>query len=215
MLKVILKRTLRFYFITDENTFTLSPLEQVKIAIKAGATIVQYRNKSFGLKSFGETVAIRELCSRNFIPFIVNDNILLAKSVMADGVHLGQEDENPQIARRILGSEAIVGVSVHDLKELQNTDLSRCDYIGTGPVFATTTKADAKKVRGLLNLEAVAKNSPLPVVAIGGINHTNAKSCLDHGAAGVAVISSITRANDPVKSARQLAAACGCRPFRV
>ena len=215
MLKVILKRTLRFYFITDDNAFDLRPLEQVKIAIKAGATIIQYRNKSFGLKSFGEIVAIRELCSKNFIPFMVNDNILLAKSVMADGVHLGQEDEDPEIARQILGSKAIIGVSVHDLKELKNSDLSCCDYIGTGPVFSTATKADAKKVRGLSNLEAVAGKSPLPVVAIGGINHTNAKSCLDHGAAGVAVISSITRAKDPVQSARQLAAACGCRFFSV
>jgi thiamine-phosphate diphosphorylase len=211
MLTEILKKILRFYFITDDSAPGLSPPEQVKIALQAGATIIQYRNKVFALNAFEEAAAVRELCRQNFIPFIVNDDILLAKSMKADGVHLGQEDENPAAARRILGPDAVIGVSVHDLSELKHTELSACDYIGTGPVFATTTKADAQDVRGLSNLEAVAKKSPLPVVAIGGINSRNAKSCFDHGAAGIAVISAITRSDNPLQRARELAAICGCR----
>ncbi len=211
MLSGILKKVLRFYFITDDSAPDLSHLDQVNIAINAGATIIQYRNKAFALHSFEEVVAIRKLCAKSYIPFIVNDNILLAKAVMADGVHLGQEDEDPTIARSVLGPEAIIGISVHNPEELKKTDLSSCNYIGTGPVFPTTTKADTQKVRGLSNLEAVAKNSPLPVVAIGGITSTNAASCFEHGATGIAVISAITRAEDPEKNARKLSQACGCR----
>jgi thiamine-phosphate pyrophosphorylase len=206
MLVKILKRALCFYFITDDSAPDLSPLDQVNIAINAGVTIIQYRNKAFALHSFEEVVAIRKLCKNSFIPFIVNDNILLAKAVMADGVHLGQKDEDPAIARGILGSEAIIGTSVHNPEELKNTDLSCCNYIGTGPVFPTATKADAQKGRGLSNLEAVAKKSPLPVVAIGGITSTNAKSCFERGATGIAVISSVTRSKDPEKSAQELSA---------
>lgn len=213
MLPGILKKVLRFYFITDDGVSDLSPLDQVNIAIVAGATIIQYRNKAFVLNDFEEVVAIRNLCQKSYIPFIVNDNILLAKAVSADGVHLGQEDEDPAIARSVLGPEAIIGVSVHDSEELKKTDLSGCNYIGTGPVFPTSTKADAQKVRGLSNLEAVAQNSRLPVVAIGGITSSNAASCFEHGAAGIAVISAITRSKDPEKSARELSQACGCRPL--
>jgi thiamine-phosphate pyrophosphorylase len=211
MLNEILRKILRFYFITDDHAPGLSPPDQVNIALKAGATMVQYRNKAFALSVFEEAVTVRKLCRQNFIPFIVNDDILLAKSVKADGVHLGQHDENPAAARHILGPQAIIGVSAHDVKELNHTDLSACDYIGTGPVFPTTTKADAQDVRGLPNLKAVVEKSPLPVVAIGGINSRNAKSCFDHGAAGIAVISAVTRADNPLQSARDLAAVCGCR----
>jgi thiamine-phosphate pyrophosphorylase len=207
-----LKKALRFYFITDDNAPELTPREQVEIAIQAGATIIQYRNKSFALEAFEEVVAIRDLCRKNNLPCIINDNILLAKAVMADGVHLGQEDENPVIARNILGSEALIGISVHSLAELNETDLSHCNYIGTGPVFPTTTKADTQQVRGLSNLAAVANKSPLPVVAIGGIDSATAKFCFEHGACGVAVISSITRAKNPFEEARKLGEACGCLP---
>ena len=207
-----LKKALRFYFITDDGSDLCNCTDQVKIAIQAGATMIQYRNKSFSLRFFKEVVAVRDLCKSNNIPFIVNDNILLAKAVMADGVHLGQDDEDPSVARNILGPAAIVGISVSNLDELKKTDLTQCDYIGTGPVFATNTKIDAKKVCGLSGLEAVAKKSLLPVVAIGGINSANAESCFMHSAAGVAVISFVTRAENSKQNAIQLGAACGCRP---
>lgn len=207
-----LKRALRFYFITDEDTPGFSPIQQVQNAIRAGATIIQYRNKSFSPRFFEEVVTIRNICKCNAVPFIVNDNILLAKAVSADGVHLGQEDEDPALAKRVLGAQAVVGKSVSDMIELHNTDLSYCDYIGTGPVFPTHTKADAKKVIGLSGLKSVVKASPVPVVAIGGIDQATAASCIQQGAAGVAVISVITRAKDPYQHALQISSACGCTP---
>jgi len=210
MSPVDLKRSLRFYFITDDSAPELSPLKQVEIAIQAGATFVQYRHKSFSTEFIEETRAIRTLCRCNGVPFVVNDNILLAKAVDADGVHLGQEDENPSLARRILGENAIVGVSVSSLKELAETDLSDCDYIGTGPVFPTCTKPDAKEAIGVEGLRAVVEKVTLPVVAIGAINSANAASCFDNGASGISVISHISRALDPFQNALELGAVCGC-----
>jgi thiamine-monophosphate kinase len=210
MLLEKLKKSLRFYFITDDSAPERSSLDQVKIAIQAGATIIQYRNKSYASRFFVELQAIRDMCKCNAVPLIINDNILLAKAVMADGVHLGQEDEDPLQARNILGDQAIIGMSISNLNELRRTDLSYCDYIGTGPVFATQTKKDAKNVIGLSGLASVADAAPIPVVAIGGINYTNAASCFDRGAAGIAIISHISRADNPLENAKRLAAACGC-----
>jgi thiamine-phosphate pyrophosphorylase len=188
-----LNRALRFYFITDEDVPGFPPIQQVQIAIRAGATIIQYRNKSFSSRFFEDVAAIRNICKCNAVPFIINDNILLSKAVSADGVHLGQKDDDPTIAKRILGSQSIVGKSVSNMNEFHLTDLSSCDYIGTGPVFSTQTKRDAKQVIGLSGLKTVVTASPVPVVAIGGIDETTAASCIKEGAAGVAVISAITR----------------------
>ena len=207
-----LKRALRFYFITEEDVPGFPPIQQVKIAIRAGATIIQYRNKFFSSRFFEDVAAIRNICKCNAVPFIINDNILLARAVSADGVHLGQEDEDPTLARRILGPQSIVGISVSNMDELHHTDLSDCDYIGAGPVFSTQTKKDAKEVIGLSGLRAVVTASPVPVVAIGGIDDTTTASCIEQGAAGVAVISVITRAKDPFQKALQVSSVCGCVP---
>jgi len=210
MLKQDLKKALRFYFITDDKAPAIEPLAQAKIAIKAGATIVQYRNKSFSSGFYREAEEIRDLCKCNGVLFIVNDNVLLAKALSADGVHLGQDDESPAVARKILGTEAVIGISVSNSDELRRTGLSDCDYIGTGPVFATVTKEDAKKVIGLSGLQSVAEKVSLPVVAIGGITAQTAQSCFLHKAAGIAVISSISRASDPLQAALKIGSACSC-----
>jgi thiamine-monophosphate kinase len=207
-----LKSALRFYFITEEDVPGLSPLQQVQIAVRAGATIIQYRNKSFSSRSLEEVVAIRSICKCNAVPFIINDDILLAKAVSADGIHLGQEDEDPALAKRILGDRTIIGKSVSSMDELYHTDLSACDYVGAGPVFPTHTKQDAKRAMGLSGLKSVVSACPVPVVAIGGIDETSASCCIQQGAAGVAVISVITRARDPFQSASDVASACGCAP---
>ncbi len=203
---------IRFYFITDENAPDLSMLQQVEIAVRAGATAVQYRNKIFSPENFTELSAIHELCARHSVPLIVNDDMILAKAVDADGVHLGQDDENAAAARQILGPDAIIGISVSTLAELAKTDLRHCDYIGTGPVFATSTKPDAHAVIGLEGLAAVAAAASVPMVAIGGIDASRAGSCFSHGAAGVSVITCISRARDPAAQAVALAAVCGCAP---
>jgi len=207
-----LNHKLRFYFITDENAPDFPLLRQVEIAIIAGATMIQYRHKSFTLQNFKEVEAVREVCRTNSVPFIVNDNILLAKAVDADGVHLGQADESVAVARSIMGPDAIVGISVSTIEELSKTDFSFADYIGTGPVFGTDTKVDASPVIGLDGLQMVVEKSTLPVVAIGGIDVSRVEDCYSHGAAGVAVISCITRAEDPLFEAKELAKSCTCPP---
>ncbi len=204
-----IRSALRFYFITDDATDRFPAQAQVRVAIAAGATMIQYRNKSFSLENYEEVAAICRYCRECGVPFVVNDHVLLAKAVGADGVHVGQEDAAPRLARQILGAQAIVGVSVSNLAELERTDLASCDYIGTGPTFPTGTKPDAKAAHGLDGLRAIVNLSPLPAVAIGGIDPVNTPDCFAHGAAGVAVISCITRAQDPTDAAGRMAAACG------
>ncbi len=209
MLPENLKNSLRFYFITDDHAPGISPVDQVRVALKAGATIVQYRNKRFMAQHFEEAVSIRDMCRLHGVPFIINDNILLAKAIGADGVHLGQDDDLPKNARKILGDRALIGTSVSTPEELKKTDLACCDYIGTGPVFPTSTKTDAKPVIGLSGLESIVKQAGVPVVAIGGIVNDNAASCLEKGAAGVATISFITRVENPAKNAKKFSMVCG------
>ncbi len=202
---------LRYYFIVDcDASFSIEA--QVETAIAAGATMVQYRNKQFAPRDFEALEAARSLCRTNQVPFIVNDDILLARAADADGVHLGQSDAQHFLARKILGQYAIIGASVSTPVELAETDLSHCDYIGAGPVFHTSTKPDAHPVIGLEGLATVVRATHLPVVAIGGIHAGNAGACFSSGACGVAVISTITRAADPCASALALGAACGCPP---
>ena len=207
-----LRAALRFYFITDDRAPHLAPVDQVRAALMGGATFIQYRRKHFSAADFPEAAAIRDLCRVNRVPFVVNDHLLLAKAVGADGVHLGQDDEPPAVAREVLGPRAIVGVSISDLNELARTDLAPCDYVGSGPIFATGTKADAKPVRGLAGLKAIVDAVSMPVVAIGGIDAGRASGCFQQGAAGVAVISAVSRAPHPETAAARMAAACSCPP---
>jgi thiamine-phosphate pyrophosphorylase len=207
-----MERLLRFYFITDDDPQCLPALEQVRIALAAGATLVQYRCKRFELEHYAEVVAIRDLCRSHRVPLTINDHVLLAKAVEADGVHLGQKDADPRLVREILGDDAIVGLSVSTPEELARSPLEVCDYIGSGPVFGTQTKEDAKPIRHLTGLKEIVDLASLPVVAIGGITAENAAECLSQGAAGVAVISAVTRAADPAKAAAAIAAACDVPP---
>lgn len=204
-----IREALRFYFITDDGVDGFDALDQVRVAIEAGATMIQYRNKSFSLEAFGEVKAIGRLCRDKRVPFVVNDNVLLARAVEADGVHVGQEDALPRLARRVMGPQAIVGVSISSMAELEQTDLASCDYIGIGPTFPTGTKVDAKAAHGLAGLRDIVNRSPIPAVAIGGIGPANALDCFAHGATGVAVISCITRSTNPLEAAAAMAAACG------
>ncbi|MFZ5562861.1 MAG: thiamine-phosphate kinase [Thermodesulfobacteriota bacterium] len=212
MLVENLKKYLRFYFITDDGGGP-APLEQVKAAILGGATMIQYRNKAFDSRFFEEAEAILRLCRANRVPFVVNDNPVLARALGADGVHVGQADGSLETARRIMGENALVGVSVSTPGELEMTPVQFCDYIGTGPVFATATKKDAGVVIGLAGLKDMVDRAGVPVVAIGGINASNAASCLSAGASGVAVITCVSRASDPLEGARSLAGACGIQKF--
>jgi thiamine-phosphate pyrophosphorylase len=207
-------QALRFYFITDDAIKGFGMLDQVRLAVQSGAGMVQYRGKSFVLDDYAEVEAIARCCRAARVPLVVNDNVLLAKAVGADGVHVGQDDAAPDLARRVMGPQAIVGVSVSTPAEMECTDLAACDYIGTGPTFPTGTKADAGPAHGLAGLREMVARTTLPVVAIGGIAPHNANDCFAAGASGVAVISCITRAVDPAAAAAAMAAACRMPPHR-
>ncbi|MGM0417950.1 MAG: thiamine-phosphate kinase [Thermodesulfobacteriota bacterium] len=199
MFKKNLKKHIKFYFITDHNSKKDSMYNQVESAVKGGASIVQYRNKNLLPEQIDEVYKIRNFLKLNKIPFIINDNILLAKAVDADGVHLGQEDFSPLQAKQVIGKDKIIGISVSDYKEFENTDFSDCDYIGLGPVFATNTKKDAKKACGTELITDITKKTDLPVAAIGGINQENAQKVINAGASGICVISALT-ASDNIRS---------------
>jgi len=159
-------------------------LEMARVAVAAGATVVQLRVKA----STGEIVArgagLRELG----VTFVVNDDVEAALALGADGVHLGQGDPGAERAR---GAGLLLGRSVATLREALAAD---ADYLGAGPVWATPTKTDAAPPTGLDGLRAICAATAAPVIAIGGIDATNAARCIRAGAAGVAVARAATDA---------------------
>lgn len=207
-----IRQYLQVYFITDDGPAVVPFIDQVRTAIRGGATIIQYRNKHFRLADLEEVRAICNLCRCNGVPFVVNDDVLLASAVRADGIHLGQHDEDSGQARRILGVDAIVGITVSNLTELAATDLSVCDYISSGPAFPMAANTKANSDNRPIGIQQMVNEAPVPVVASGGVTADNAKYCFQVGAAGVAVISYITRADNPLQSAQKLAKACRISP---
>jgi thiamine-phosphate pyrophosphorylase len=145
------------------------------------------------------------------VPFVVNDRVDVALLVQADAVHLGQDDLELADARRIadgLGRKLLVGVSTHDLAQASAAARAGADYLGFGPVFATTTKENPDPVRGLAALaEAVRAAAPVPVVAIGGVTMANAALVARAGAAAACAIGAVNSAADPEAAARAIAAA--------
>lgn len=199
---------LSLYLVTDpEMTARRGLVETVVAAVAGGVTIVQLRDKSGSARELAE--AGRALLARLRplgIPLLVNDRIDVACAIGADGVHVGQEDLPPTVARTILGPDAIVGLSVTKAEELATIDAS-VDYVGLGPLFQTGTKADAAPALGEVEFARLRREIPLPVVAIGGIGPANLRQTLRAGADGIAVVSAICAAADPRAAAAALATA--------
>lgn len=185
------------YGITGDNFANgKSNYQCVEEMIKGGIKIIQYRDK---LKNLGKKVeearAIRELCRKNGVLFIVNDNVDIAMLVDADGVHVGQDDMKPADVRRLIGDEKIVGLSTHSEEQgLAAYNDKNVDYIGVGPIFPTTTKDTAPV--GLEYLEFAVKNLHLPFVAIGGIKEHNIEEIISRGAQHICLVSDIVGAED-------------------
>ncbi|WP_259727849.1 MULTISPECIES: thiamine phosphate synthase [unclassified Synechococcus] len=176
----------------------------VAAALAAGVRLVQYRAKQTDdSQRYAEASALRQLCARHGALFLVNDRVDLALAVDADGVHLGQGDLPPALARRLLGRERLIGRSTHRLEQLHQAVADGCDYVGVGPVHATPTKPGRDPV-GLAYVTAAAAASPIPCFAIGGIDSTNLAAVLAAGAPAVAVVRAITAAPDPGAATRQL-----------
>ena len=169
----------------------LDELETARIAVEGGATVVQWRLKDVPRVDVVERGrATRSLCARHSVPFVVNDDVEAALMLGADGVHLGRADPGADTARE---HGLLLGLSAATLSEAQEAD-GACDYLGVGPVWETPSKPDADPAIGLDGLRQVCAEVSVPVVAIGGIDASNAADCIRAGAAGVAVIRAATDA---------------------
>lgn len=195
---------LSLYYIVDSKP----SLEQVREALEGGVTLVQLRMKSASteekIRSGKELLAL--LKPQN-IPLIVNDSPDLVLKIGAQGVHLGQSDGSPREARSLLGQNAIIGLSIENFDQLYCADLGNIDYVAASPVFATQSKQDFAPPMGITGLLKLKSASPLPIVAIGGINEKNIREIAATGIAGVAVISAIQNSPHPKETAEKLRAA--------
>ncbi|MCD7979047.1 MAG: thiamine phosphate synthase [Fusobacterium sp.] len=188
------------YGITGDNFANgKSNYECVEEMIKGGIKIVQYRDK---FKSTREKVeeakAIKKLCHKNNVLFIVNDDVAVAMLVDADGVHVGQDDMKPDDVRKLIGINKIIGLSTHSEEQgMAAYNNENVDYIGVGPIFPTTTKDTAPV--GLEYLEFAVKNLHLPFVAIGGIKEYNIDEIIKRGAQRICLVSDIVGAENICK----------------
>jgi thiamine-phosphate pyrophosphorylase len=193
------------YLVTDRDLLGSKDLAAaVEEAIKGGVTLVQIREKNLSTLEFYQlALVIKEITNKHAIPFIVNDRVDIALAVDADGVHIGQEDMPLSIARKLLGSSKIIGVSVATLEQALAAQREGADYLGIGAVFPTMTKDDADHV-SLEELRQIKLGVTLPVVAIGGINKNNIRNVIATGVDGAAVVSAIIACSDPYEAARNL-----------
>jgi len=179
----------RIYPLTDTKLTGLSHAEQVELLTLGGAILIQLREKHLSSGAFYEEA---KLAARRGVQLIINDRADIALAVGADGVHLGQDDMPADAARKLLGPNAIIGYSTHNIEQAIAATKLPIDYLAIGPIFATTTKSDTAPVLGLDGLRAVRDAiGPFPLVAIGGITHANARQVIQAGADSVAVISAV------------------------
>jgi len=174
----------------------------------AGVGLVQYRDKTGSPQEVLRAATIlRDAMAGSACRLIMNDRADLAVLAHFDGVHVGQGDLSPADARRVVGTDRIVGVSTHTDDQVRRADQSCADYIAIGPVFATGTKLNSDPVVGLEGVRRARALTTKPLVAIGGITRSNARSVIDAGADSVAVISSLFAANQsPEQVARDFLA---------
>lgn len=179
--------------------------DMVLEAVEGGVDVVQLREKNVKAVEYIQIAKkIRVITRKAGVRFIVNDHTDVGLAVDADGVHLGQDDLPLEIARKILGPDKIIGVSVRNLSQALEAEEAGADYLGVGPVFPTSSKDDAVSPIGILVLKEICDKVHIPVVAIGGINSGNAGEVLRAGACGVAVISAIFGTDDIKMSASGL-----------
>lgn len=201
----------RLYLVTDRNCLQQQTLEQaVEQAILGGVTLVQLREKAIASKAFYErALRIKAICHHYNVPLLINDRVDIALAVEADGVHIGQSDLPCGVVRQILGKDKIIGVSARTAQQAIQAQADGADYLGVGAMFATSTKADAQTVT-IASLTQIRQAVTLPIVAIGGINHTTlpalqqALQAADTSIDGVAVVSAILGQKDVKLASEQL-----------
>ena len=201
----ITREQLKLYAVTDRTWLGNETLyEQVEKALKGGVTLVQLREKELDEETFEkEGRELLELCHRYHVPLIINDNVALAKKINADGVHIGQSDMAMQHARELLGADKIIGVTAKTVEQAKAAQVAGADYLGSGAVFGTSTKADAKPME-LALFQEICESVEIPVVAIGGISGDNVLRLKGKKMAGIAVVSGIFACEDIEKGTAEL-----------
>jgi thiamine-phosphate pyrophosphorylase len=194
----------RLYFVTDrQQTAGRSLLDVVRAALDGGVRAVQLREKDLeGGELYQLAVQLRELTLRYQARLLINDRVDVALAVEADGVHLGQTSFPVPVARQLLGPGKLIGVSTHNPEEIAAA--AGADFLVFGPVYATPSKVKYGEPQGLMRLRQALTQSPLPLLAIGGITVERVPEVLGIGAHGIAVISALSAAPDPAQSANDL-----------
>jgi thiamine-phosphate pyrophosphorylase len=184
-----------YYFITDTRLSLAGNARDVTQALAAGVRVVQHREKEADTETMiAEARILRQLCQGAL--FLINDRVEVALAVNADGVHLGQEDLHYQEARRLLGADKIIGLTVNTLEQALEAASLGADYLGVSPIFATQTKPDAGEPAGLSLLREIRARVRLPLVAIGGITLDNAPEVILAGADSLCAISAVVTQPD-------------------
>ncbi|ANO34576.1 thiamine-phosphate diphosphorylase [Vibrio breoganii] len=193
------------YFVTDDQQDIETLCSVVKQAIAGGVTMVQIREKHGDVRAFIERArAVKSVMRGSGVPLIINDRVDVALAVDACGVHLGQSDMPVADARRLLGDDKLLGLSVESEEQLLEAQSFAVDYLGVSAIFATPTKTNTVKHWGVEGLTKAVELSKLPLVAIGGINDSNIKSVVDTGVDGIALVSAISAASDPTQASKDL-----------
>lgn len=200
-----IRKSMCLYAVTDSMWLGDRTLpEVVKEALEGGATFLQIREKNLAYPEFVKLATeVKAVTDAYHIPYVVDDDVELAKEIDADGVHIGQSDLALVEARRVLGPDKIIGVSAHSVAEAMEAEKNGADYLGVGSVFNTSTKLDAEAV-SKATLKAICEAVSIPVVAIGGIQKDNMLQLKGTKVDGVAVVSAIFAAPDIEKAAKEL-----------
>lgn len=196
---VPLRDALRVYLVTDQASLRDRTLTDVVMAaVQGGVTCVQLREKSLCTRDFvALACTLKHLLSPLNVPLVINDRVDVALACAADGVHLGQSDMPPALARQLLPAHVFLGLSVESMADVTGGIPAGVDYLGVSPVFDTPTKTNTAPAWGLQGLRQLRAVTALPLVAIGGIHLKNALGVLAAGADGLAVVSAICSADDP------------------
>ena len=199
------KKAMLLYAVTDRAWVGKQSLyEQVECALKGGATCVQLREKELDDEAFlNEAMEISALCRKYGVPFFINDNVEIAIKCRADGIHVGQEDMEASKVRKRVGSDMMIGVSVHSVEEALEAVKNGADCLGVGAMFSTSTKTDVN-VMPKETLRDICAAVDIPVVAIGGIGKSNISQLAGTGVDGVALVSAIFAADDIESECRLL-----------
>ena len=194
------KSELSLYLVTDRGNLSDQDfLTKIEQAILGGVTCVQLREKELSSRAFYElALQVKAVTDRYHIPFLINDRLDIALAVNASGVHLGQSDLPVAVARHLLGSDKLIGISAKTVAQAGGAD-----YLGVGAMFPTTTKVITQETTRE-TLMAITETVQLPVVAIGGISKANRHQLIGTGIAGIAVVSAIMRASHPKNVAAEL-----------